>query len=124
MFRYRGYLGWIRDVATAPCPTGAWPVVAADEDLLNDYAATFAMQGREGLNIASIWGLAVGRAWPLDIESSVDANRADWIGLLLALAQREGIRVLAGTGVYSWGFEAIIGAHPELSGGNPRAMCP
>jgi hypothetical protein len=123
MYTYRGYLGWITDLASQPHPTGAWPVTEIDEALLADYEASFAMQAAVGLDISSIWGLAVGRSWPLAIEESVDAARTAQVRRLIERAHRHGIRILAGTGVYSWGFEAIIREHPELSGGNPRAMC-
>lgn len=123
MYTYRGYLGWITDLATAPHPDGAWPVTAIDQGLLADFEASFAMQQAVGLDLSSIWGLAVGRAWPLDIEHSVDDRRAEQVRRLLASAHAHGVRVLAGTGVYSWGFEEIIRAHPDLSNGNPRAMC-
>jgi hypothetical protein len=81
------------------------------------------LQARLGLDLVVIWGLAVGRDWPVDIAASVDARRAAQVRHLIESAHTQGIRVMAGTGVYSWGFEAIIKAHPELSRGNPRAMC-
>ncbi len=123
MYTYRGYLGWITDLATAPHPDGTWPVTEIDQGLLADFEASFTMQQAIGLDLSSIWGLAVGRAWPLDIEHSVDDQCAEQVRRLLASAHAHGVRVLAGTGVYSWGVEEIIRAHPDLSNGNPRAMC-
>ncbi len=123
MFTYRGYLGWITDVATAPHPAGAWPVTEIDEELLADYEATFAMMREVGLDLAVIWGLVVGRNWPLDVESGVDERRVAQVRRLLDGAHRHGLRVLAGTGLYSWGFERIIAQRPDLSRGNPRALC-
>jgi hypothetical protein len=124
MFTYRGYLGWITDIATAPRPHAAWPATDIDEGLLTDYEASFAMQRETGLDLSSIWGLAVGRAWPVNTEASMDERRKAQVRRLLASAHAQGIRVLSGTGVYSWGFDEIIRAYPALSAGNPRAMCP
>jgi hypothetical protein len=42
---------------------------------------------------------------------------------LIVDAHENGIRVLSGLGVYSWGFAKILRAHPELGGGNDNAMC-
>jgi len=43
---------------------------------------------------------------------------------IIGKAHHFNIKVLAGMGVYSWGFDAIIRAHPELAcPDNPSAMC-
>src|SRR5262249_44734246 len=54
---------------------------------------------------------------------AVPPERRERVRRLIGAGHRRGIRVLAGLGVYSWGYEAIIRAHPELSAGNPRALC-
>jgi hypothetical protein len=123
MFVHRGYLGWITDLISVPRPYDAWPSIAIDQALLDDYAATFAMMRQIGLNEMSVWGLFVAREWPLDVAASINGERTQQVRWLLDEAHRQGVRVLSGLGVYSWGFEAIIRANPHLSRGNPRALC-
>ncbi|MCW5983100.1 MAG: hypothetical protein KIT09_33735 [Bryobacteraceae bacterium] len=122
-FRRRGYLGWITDLATAPDPSAEWPSMRLDATLLDDYGRTFDLMRAVGFNEISVWGFYVSRAWPLDVENSVPRARAAMVEKLIDAAHRRGIRVYSGLGVYSWGFDDIIQAHPELSRGNPHAMC-
>lgn len=122
-FRHRGYLGWITDVATEPDPHADWPSMRLDERLLEDYRQTFDRMKLIGFNELSVWGLYVSRAWPVEVESAVPPERGAKVERLLDLAHERGIRVYSGLGLYSWGFEEIIAAHPELSRGNPQAMC-
>jgi hypothetical protein len=123
MFEHRSYLGWITDLASRPHPTASWPAIGLEEWLLDDYERTFAKMRRIGLNEIVIWGLFVAGAWPISVEAAVDEDRAQHLRRLLDAAHAHGIKVLSGLGVYSWGFQGIIAANPELSGGNPRAMC-
>src|SRR5579885_3682922 len=116
-FEHRGYLGWITDLATEPDTNAAWPSMRLDERLLEDYRHTFALMKRLGFKEAVIWGFYVSRAWPVDISSAVGKERGAMVEKLIGLAHAQGL------GVYSWGFEQIIRAHPELSRTNPRAMC-
>ena len=122
-FRRRTYLGWITDLASRPDPYAAWPSMRLDAPLLHDYDAAFGTLQALGFNAVSLWGLYVSRDWPTDLSRTVPPERAARVEALLASARRHGLQVLAGLGVYSWGFEEIIRAHPEVSRGNPRAMC-
>jgi hypothetical protein len=122
-FRHRGYLGWITDLATEPDPMAPWPSMRLDERLLEDYRQTFDLMKHLGFNEISIWGLYVSRSWPVDIVSAVDPKRGAMVEKLIDEAHQRGIRVYSGLGVYSWGFEEIIRAHPHLSRGNAQAMC-
>jgi len=122
-FRHRGYPGWITDLATEPDPTAAWPSMRLDKRLLEDYCRTFDLMKLLGFNEISIWGLYVSRAWPVRIKSSVDRERSRMMERLIDQAHKHGIRVYSGLGVYSWGFEEIIEAHPELSRGSKQVMC-
>lgn len=123
MFDHRSYLGWITDLASRPHPDTAWPAIDLEDWLVADYEETFATMRRVGMNEIVIWGLFVGSAWPVAIDTAVDDERAARLRLLLETAHGHDIKVLSGLGVYSWGFQEIITAHPELARGNPRAMC-
>jgi hypothetical protein len=123
MFEHRSYLGWITDLASRPHPTTPWPAINLEEWLLEDYAQTFATMQRIGLNEIVIWGLFVAGAWPTAVETAVDEGRAQRLRQLLDVAHAHGIKVLSGLGVFSWGFQEIIADYPQLSRGNPRAMC-
>ena len=122
-YKHRGYLGWITDLATRADANAAWPSLRIDDALLEDYRRTFALMARLGFNEVTIWGFYVSRNWPLDVAGSVSPTRGAMVEKILASARQHGIRVYSGLGVYSWGFEEIIRAHPRLSRGNPRAMC-
>ena len=95
-----------------------------DNTLLADYRYKFELMKRLGFNEMSLWGLYVSRSWPLDIESSVIPERGERVEQLIDMAHENDVRVYSGLGIYSWGFEEIIKAHPGLSRGNKRAMCP
>jgi hypothetical protein len=71
---FRGYLGWITDLATHPDTNAAWPSMRLDEALLKDYRETFERMSELGLQDLCVWGLYVSRAWRV-------------IGELLNLAQ-------------------------------------
>jgi hypothetical protein len=122
MLTHRAYAGWVTDV-TSQAQYGPWPAVRLDEALLADYAASFALQQRLGLDLSVIWGLFVSSSWPVDLDD-IPAERVGRVRRLLDLAHGHGVRVLAGLGVHSWGFEEVIRARPDLSAGNPRTLCP
>ncbi len=122
-FKHRGYLGWLTDLASEPDVNAAWPSMRLNGRLLQDYLQTFHLMHDIGFNEIVVWGLYVSRAWPVDIQSAVTAERGRKVEKLIDAAHHRNLRVYSGLGVYSWGFEEIIKAHPELSKGNPQAMC-
>ena len=122
-FRYRGYLGWITDLATMPDTNAAWPSMRINRQLLKDYSATFEVMKELGFQDLCVWGLYVSRAWPVDITSAVQPQRAKLVERLIADAHKRGIKVVSGLGIYSWGFDEILKANPELAKTSPNAMC-
>lgn len=122
-FRHRGYLGWIVDLDNRPEPTAPWPSIRLDENLVDQYLETLPLLKRLGFLELVVWGLYVGRSWPLDIPQAVSPERGKRIQRIIDAAHAQGARVIAGLGVFSWGFEEIIKQHPELGPTNPRAMC-
>jgi hypothetical protein len=122
-FRHRGYLGWITDLSSRPDPEADWPSMRLDARLLDDYRASLAVLHRLGFNEIVIWGLYVSRAWPVDIRSAVQPARGALVEKLIDLAHSRNLRVYSGLGVYSWGFEEILKAHPNLGRGDPSLLC-
>src|SRR4051794_3178714 len=95
-FRYRGYLGWITDLATFADTYAEWPSMRLDEPLLNDYRQTFALMKRLGFEDLCIWGLYVTRAWPVDLNTAVTPERGLQIQKLIVDAKANGIRIVSG----------------------------
>jgi hypothetical protein len=122
-FEYRGYLGWITDLATQPDPVAEWPSMRLDESLLRDYRETSDLMQQLGMQNLCVWGLYVSRAWPVDLKQSVTPERGAMVEKLIGAAHAKGLRVLSGLGVYSWGFDEILRANPSLMKSNVHAMC-
>ena len=122
-FRYRGYLGWITDLATLPDTNAAWPSMKLDDALMRDYTETFRLMREWKLRDLCVWGLYVSRAWPVDLSASISKERGARVEKLIADAHDHGVRVISGLGVYSWGFDEILKANPHLMKGNKSTMC-
>lgn len=114
-FEHRMLLGWINDVSTQPRAGGRWPIIDVDDQLLRDYAELFAVARDWGYNGITIWGLYVDHAWPVNLADCIVPARRKIIDRILAAARDCGITVYSGLGVYTWGFEQIIRAHPEVA---------
>lgn len=123
-FSHRVYLGWITDLASQPDPNVAWPSMRRDQVLVGDYKRALDTIAELGFTALCVWGLAAARDWPLDLSESLSPEKRDFAAQLSAMTRARGLHLLAGTGVYSWGFETIIQAHPHLARTNARAMCP
>ena len=54
----------------------------------------------------------------------MDGERRERIDRVLKAGHARGLKILSGLGLYSWGFDAIIEAHPDLSRSNRVVMCP
>src|SRR5574340_510192 len=122
-FTHRALYGWISEFVNRPLP-GVWPQIPLDDETLTDLDAYFDLCREVGYNEVGFWGLFVDRRWPTDIVSCVAGDRRARVERVLASAHARGLRVISGLGLYSWGFEEIIEANPQLNRGNPRAMCP
>ena len=123
-FQHRLYYGWITDLASEGRPNDAWPSTRIDNELLNDYDDNLKFMHEIGLNEIVIWGLFISREWPLDLKNAIDETRRKQVLAIIEKAHKYNIKVLSGVGVYSWGFDAIIRANPDLAcPDNPSAMC-
>lgn len=132
-FTYPVTAGWIRSVATRPSPNEPWPDVTWDDDLLQDQIRFLDVQSELGVKYNRPWGLFVSRCWPVPFDPRpgklVSRQREEMIARFVDAAHQRGIKILAGTGVYSWGFEEVIRKCPGVAPGrledgrNPQAMC-
>ncbi|MCC7145559.1 MAG: hypothetical protein IT443_03865 [Phycisphaeraceae bacterium] len=126
-FTYPVAAGWIRSLASEPAPYEPWPVVRWDEKLLEDQIRFLDAQAELGVIYNRVFGLFVGRDWPapFDPKTVIDAQREELLLRFMDAAHQRGIKILAGTGIYSWGFETIIRNCPEVrsAGSNKQAMC-
>ena len=121
---HRGYLGWINDLGSKPRTFEAWPSITIDSQLIADYDQTFAFMHDHHMNEITIWGFFTNSAWDTSITGTITAGRADTVRLLIKKAHAQGVKVLSGMGVYSWGFDKIIAAHSELTdASNRQVMC-
>lgn len=123
-FSTRVYLGWITDLASAPDAFAAWPSMRRDAALLADYERQLDIIAELGFDALCVWGLAVSRDWPLDLERALTPEKREFAAALSELCRARDLKLLAGMGVFSWGFDAIIAAHPHLARTNPHALCP
>lgn len=122
-FEYTVAKGWLRDLASEPTPHDPWPCIRWDDQLVADQMRFMDVQADLGITYNRPWGLFVAHAWPVPLENVVDRQREEQIVTLIAAAHSRGLKVLAGVGVYSWGFDEVIAACPEVSGGDRRNMC-
>lgn len=123
-FRYRVTCGWLRDLASEPTPRDPWPCIRWDDQLLADQRRFLDVQAELNVTYNVVWGLFIDRSWPVPFEKIIDAERAARLRAFVEAAHARGVKILHGTGIYSWGFDAIIRAHPEVARGNAHNMCP
>ncbi|GCE30963.1 hypothetical protein KDA_64470 [Dictyobacter alpinus] len=114
-FRHRVLLNWINDISTIARRGKRWPIIDLDEQTLHDYRELFSVIKRWGFDTVAIWGLFISHSWNPDIKHSISEKRKHDIRELIDTAHAQGIRVLGGLGLYSWGFEEIIRTYPEVA---------
>jgi len=59
----------------------------------------------------------------VDVATAVPRDRGKLVERLIDVTHRQGLRLIAGLGVFSWGFEELIRQRPSLSRTNRFAMC-
>lgn len=113
-FTHRGLVGWVNDFRRERLPNPNWPNVTIDNTTIADITEQLDFMQRTGLNEIVIWGLFTAEGWTPDIISTVDTARRNQVNDIVARAHSRGIKVLAGLGVYSWGFKRILEADPSV----------
>ena len=129
-YKYRIAFGaWMNDLRTDPLPLENWPAPQFDDVSLESAVGAMDVQGPAGFNLLDVWGLFATYGWPPDIVSAVDSDRRRRIRRLIRAAKARGLKVVLGLGTYSWGYDKIIAADPEVRGRNAdgtphaHAMC-
>lgn len=129
-YPYRIAFGcWMNDMRLTPLPLTDWPAPQLDDVTVQSLIRTMDVQRDAGFNHFDVWGLFATFGWPPDIKSAVDDERRKRVNQVLAAAKERGIKLVLGFGTYSWGYDAIIAADPEVRGKNadgtphPHAMC-
>ena len=120
-WHHRGYLGWIRDLASVPSsPTTHWPDVSVDQTLVNDYAKAGVQLKQYGATEVEIWGLGGAGGIPgspgynVDVETTSPPARTVLVKQIIATLHARGLKVVAGMGGMSWGVDQIAAANPSI----------
>ena len=114
-FDYRLLLGWINDNSSRPLVGKRWPITDIDERTVKEYSSFLRTAQEYGYNGITLWGLYASHAWAVPLKDSLGPARRRLIDRILNEADKAGIKVLYGLGVYSWGFEEIIKHDPTTA---------
>jgi hypothetical protein len=114
-FQYRLLLGWINDNSTRPLAGSRWPITTVDWQTVKDYRSFLRTARDYGYNGITLWGLYASHGWAVPLKDSLPPARRRLIDRILNEANKLGIRVLYGLGVYGWGFEEIIKHDPSTA---------
>ena len=119
---------WMNDTRMQPVPFSGWPVDVFDDVTVQSIVETLALDHDYGYNFYDIFGLFSTWGWPVDIESAATPERTARVRQVIKAAHARGIKIVCGMGVYRWGFDEIIKAHPEVAGAkqaypNEHVMC-
>ena len=120
-----GFGAWLNDMNNEQMPHENWPCKELTPATVAGITRALGLQSWGGFNEFNVFGLCVTRDWPLDIASAMDEDRKRRAKEVIDAAHENGIRVLLGLGVYSWGFDTIIANCPGVKGEGPdvSAMC-
>jgi len=122
-FRYRVTVGWLRDLAREPTPNDMWPCIRWDEQLVQDQLRYLDVQKELGMTYNCAWGFFISRSWPVPFRNVIDSERAEKLKAFVEATHERRLKILAGVGIYSWGFEEVIKKVPSVAQGNSQAMC-
>ena len=124
MFDYRiAYGCWLNDSREKPIVDEDWPSIRIDEDTLDSLDRTTAFLHAAGYNYLDVFGLITNHSWADDIASTVDDARKAQIRRAIDVVHKNGLKLIYGLGVYSWGFDGIIERNPAVRGTSAQAMC-
>ena len=124
MFDYRiAYGCWLNDSRMKPIVDEDWPSTRIDDDTLDSLERTLAFLKQAGYNYLDVFGLITNHAWEDDIVSTVTPERREKVNRVIDIVHRNGLKLIYGLGVYSWGFDGIIARNAAVRGTSAQAMC-
>src|SRR5206468_1636801 len=89
------------------------PAKLLDDKTERDIIDCLTLGQQSGYNQIDVWGLFATSAYPIDIRSAFrDEQRRPRVDRILRAARERGIKIIYGTGVYSWGFDYIRAKYP------------
>jgi len=112
-FEHRVLLNWINDISSVPRHGKRWPMIDINDDLVEDYRKYIDEAVKWGFNTFTVWGFFVDHSWPVNITDCYP-QRKRYVDQILEHADKCGMRMITGLGVYSWGFEKLIKQNPAL----------
>ena len=124
-YKHRAAFGpWINDMRQEPWPKDSrWPYPVMDDVTVDSIIRCLEVASWAGYNEFNVFGLFATHGWPVDLKSALAEGRKQRVDRILNAAHRLGMKVLPGVGIYNWGFQQIIAAHPEVKGTSTLAMC-
>ncbi len=102
----------------SPLPLENWPAPQFDDQSVESAIRAMDVQAEAGFDRLDVWGLFATYGWPPDVVSALDADRKGRIQRLLAAAGQRGLSIMLGLGAYSWGYDQILVADPDVRGKN------
>jgi hypothetical protein len=123
-FDYKiAYGCWLNDSRTEPIINEDWPSIRIDQETLASLETTMAFIKAAGYNTFDVFGLITNNNWKDDIVSTVDEERKNLVRCAIDIVHKNGIKLIYGLGIYSWGFELIIKNNPATRGTSKQVMC-
>lgn len=123
-FKYKIAFGcWVNDIRNKPTSNKAWPDISIDDDTTKCLLDIINLQADAGYNIFDIFGLLIGKSWPINLKETLAKDRKEKVNYIIESAHDKGIKIIYGLNIYSWGFEKIIKNDIEVQGNSSSAMC-
>ena len=95
---------WINDMRNEPLPLENWPAPQLDDETVDSAIMAMNVQSEAGFNMLDAFGLFATYGYPPDIVSAfVDRNRRRKVNTLFEAANKRGIKMMFGMGLFSWG---------------------
>ena len=114
---------WLNDSRENPITDEDWPSIRIDENTIDSLTKTMRFLRDAGYEYFDVFGLITNNNWTNNIFSTVNKTRENLIKNVIDIIHKNGLKLIYGLGVYSWGFEDIIEQNPLVKGTSSMVMC-